>query len=59
MQGLILVLAAVLPQVFNLFATAIPLLLPRIGVTLRGIRRPAAVPATVSPAEAEDEDDED
>ena len=35
MQGLILVLAAVLPGVFNIYATAIPLLIPRIGVMLR------------------------
>lgn len=34
-QGLILVLAACLPMVFNLWATAIPLLVPRAAITVR------------------------
>ena len=58
LQGLILVLAAVLPAVFNIYATAIPLLLPRIGVMLRGkFGKSDPVPAVS--AVAEDEDDED
>ena len=36
LQGLILVLAACLPRVFNLWAAAIPLLVPRIAVSVRG-----------------------
>ena len=61
LQGLILVVAAVLPGVFNIYTTAIPLLLPRIGVTLRGYTlKSASVPAANTTADNEDdEDDED
>ena len=34
-QGLVLVTAACLPMVFNIWATAIPLLVPRAAVTVR------------------------
>ena len=58
LQGLVLILAAVLPGVFNIYTTAIPLLLPRIGVMLRG-RTGVHDPVPVVSAAAEDEDDED
>ncbi|MBQ8684119.1 MAG: hypothetical protein IJ518_06370 [Clostridia bacterium] len=57
MQGLILVLAAALPRVFNIYTTAIPLLLPRIGVMLRNKFGPAdPVPVVTATADEEDED---
>ena len=61
MQGLILVLAAVLPMVFNIYATAIPLLIPRVGVMLRpllGKEDPVPV-VTPVPDEDDDEDEDD
>lgn len=64
MQGAVLVLAAVLPTVFNIWATAIPLLIPRIAVTFRQLKlakeNPAPTPAaTVAEDEADDDEDED
>ena len=58
MQGLILVLAAVLSTVFNIWATAIPLLIPRIAITLRELRNAKRNPAPDRPAIGW-EDDED
>ena len=56
MQGVILVLAAVLPKVFNIYTAIIPLLIPRIGVMLRPLLgKTDPVPAETT----EDEDDED
>lgn len=55
LQGLILVLAACLPRIFHLWTAAIPLLVPRIAVSIReklAIKR-APVPET------EDDEDED
>ena len=43
LQGVILVLAAVLPC-FNIWATAIPLLVPRIAVSVRAKQQTAANP---------------
>ena len=63
MQGLILVLAAVLSTVFNIWATAIPLLIPRIAITLRELRNAKRNPAPDRPAigwdDEDEEDDED
>lgn len=62
MQGLILVLAALLTTVFNIWATAIPLLIPRIAISLRELRRAKRNPAPDRPAigwEDEDEDEDD
>lgn len=62
MQGAVLVIAAVLPQVFNIWATAIPLLIPRIAVTFRQLKEAKNNPAPDRPAigwDDEDEDDED
>ena len=62
MQGLILVLAAVLTTVFNIWATAIPLLIPRIAISLRELRRAKKNPSPDRPAigwEDEDEDEDD
>lgn len=52
MQGLVLVLAAVLGNVFNLYTTAIPLLIPRLGVMLRPLLGKMDPPA----ADAEDKE---
>ena len=63
MQGLILTLAACLPGVFNLWAAAIPLLIPRIAISAREMVRAKKNPAPDRPAigweDEEDEDDED
>jgi len=61
LQGLILVLAAVLPRVFNIWAAAIPLLVPRIAVSARGMREAKRNPTPDRPAidwEDEDEDED-
>lgn len=49
LQGLILVLAAVIP-VFNIWTAAIPLLIPRIAVSLREWRRAKQNPSPDRPA---------
>ncbi len=60
MQGAVLVLAAVLPGVFNIWATAIPLLIPRIAVTFRQLKLAKDNPSPDRPAIGwDDEDDED
>ena len=59
MQGLILVVAAVLTSVFNIWATAIPLLVPRIGISLREWRNAKLNPSPDRPAIGWDDDDED
>lgn len=59
MQGLILVLAAVLSNVFNIWATAIPLLIPRIAISLRELRRAKKNPSPDRPAIGWDDEDED
>ncbi len=59
MQGLILVLAAVLTQVFNLWATAIPLLVPRIAVSVRELRNAKRNPSPDRPAIGWDDDEDD
>ena len=62
MQGLVLVLAAAIPTVFNIWTAAIPLLIPRIAVTLRELRRAKLNPNPDRPAigwEDEDEDEDD
>ena len=60
MQGLILVVAAVVP-VFNIWTAAIPLLVPRIGISLREWRHAKLNPSPDRPAigwdDDEDEDD--
>jgi len=59
LQGLILVLAAVIP-VFNIWTAAIPLLIPRIAVSLREWRRAKQNPSPDRPAIGwDDEEDED
>ena len=58
LQGAILVLAACLPRVFHLWAAAIPLLVPRIAVSIR--EKMAAKHAPARPAIGwEDEEDEE
>lgn len=59
MQGLVLVLAAVLPTVFNIWTAAIPLLVPRIAVTARELRRAKLNPNPDRPAVGWDDDEED
>lgn len=59
MQGLILVLAAVVP-IFNIWTAAIPLLIPRVAVSIREWRRAKANPSPDRPAIGwDDEEDED
>lgn len=58
MQGLILVLAAVV-SVFNIWAAAIPLLIPRIGVSLREWRNAKLNPSPDRPAIGWDDEDEE
>ena len=61
MQGLILVLAAVLTNVFNIWTTAIPLLIPRIAISIREWRYAKKNPSPDRPAIGwdDDEDEED
>ena len=61
MQGAILSAAALLPGVFNIWSTAIPLLIPRITVSFRQLREAKKNPSSDRPAIGweEDEDDED
>ncbi len=58
MQGLILVLAAVVP-VFNIWTAAIPLLIPRIAISLREWRHAKSNPSPDRPAIGWDDEDED
>ena len=60
MQGLVLMLAAVL-GCFNIWAAAIPLLIPRVGFTLRQWfgKKPAAPATSASSAEPDDDMDEE
>lgn len=59
MQGLILVLAAVIPAVFNIWAAAIPLLIPRIAISLREWMRAKRNPSPDRPAIGWDDEDDD
>ena len=60
MQGLVLVLAAVLPAVFNIWTAAIPLLIPTIAIRIREWRRAKANPSPDRPAIGwDDEEDEE
>lgn len=59
MQGLILVVAAVVP-VFNIWSAAVPLLVPRIGISLREWRKAKLNPSPDRPAIGwDDEEDEE
>ena len=58
MQGLVLVLAAAVP-VFNIWTAAIPLLIPRIAVSIRELRRAKQNPSPDRPAIGWDDEDED
>ena len=59
MQGAILVLAAVLPGVFNIWAAAIPLLVPRVAVSVRAKREAKRNPSPDRPAIGWEDDEED
>ena len=60
MQGLVLILAAVLPSVFNIWTAAIPLLIPTIAIRIREWRRAKQNPSPDRPAIGwDDEEDED
>jgi hypothetical protein len=58
MQGLILVLAASLPW-FNIWAAALPLLIPRIAISLRELRNAKRNPSPDRPAIGWDDEDEE
>ena len=58
MQGLMLVLAAVIP-VFNIWTAAIPLLIPRIAISVRELRNAKHNPSPDRPAIGWDDEDED
>lgn len=59
MQGLVMVLAAVLPTVFNIWTTAIPLLIPRVAITLRELRNAKKNPSPDRPAIGWDDEEEE
>lgn len=62
LMGAVLVMAGLLPQVFNLWTTILPLLIPRIAVTVRQWTWAKAHPAPDRPAigyEDEEDDEED
>jgi len=59
MQGAVLVLAAVLPRVFNIWAAAIPLLIPRIAVSFRQLKSAKENPSPDRPAIGYDDEDGD
>ena len=58
MQGLILVLAAVIP-VFNIWTAALPLLIPRIAISIRELQGAKRNPSPDRPAIGWDDEDED
>ena len=58
MQGLMLVLAAVIP-VFTIWTAAIPLLIPRIAISVRELRNAKRNPSPDRPAIGWDDVDED
>lgn len=62
MQGAILVLAAALPSVFNIWTAAIPLLIPRIAVSVKELVNAKRNPSPDRPAigwdDADEEDDD-
>ncbi len=58
MQGLVLVLAAVIP-VFNIWTAAIPLLIPRIAISVRELRNAKKNPSPDRPAIGWDNDEDD
>lgn len=58
MQGLILVVAAVVP-VFNIWSAAVPLLVPRIGISLREWRKAKLNPSPDRPAIGWDDDEDE
>lgn len=62
LQGGILVLAGALPGVFNLWTTALPLLVPRMAVSVRQLKLAKDNPTPDRPAigwEDDEDDDED
>ncbi len=59
LQGLILVMAACLPRVFNLWTTAIPLLVPRMAVSIRGKIQAKNAPARPAIGWEDEEEDEE
>ena len=59
LQGLILVLAAAIPAAFNIWAAAIPLLIPRIAISLREWLKAKRNPSPDRPAIGWDDEDED
>ena len=59
MQGAVLVLAAVIPTVFNIWSAAIPLLVPNIAVRVRGLYEAKKNPSPDRPAIGYDEEDEE
>ena len=59
MQGAILVLAAALPTVFNIWTAAIPLLIPRIAVSVKEFVNAKRNPSPDRPAIGWDDEDDD
>jgi predicted histidine transporter YuiF (NhaC family) len=58
LQGVILVVAAALPKVFNVWAAAIPLLVPRIALSLRELVLAKRNPSPDRPAIGWDDDED-
>ena len=59
LQGAMLVLAACLPRVFNLWAAMVPLLVPTLTVRLRHLKLAKDNPSPDRPAIGWDDEDED
>ena len=59
LQGLILVLAAAIPAAFNIWAAAIPLLIPRIAISLREWLKAKRNPSPDRPAIGWDDEEDD
>ena len=59
LQGVILVVAAALPKVFNVWAAAVPLLVPRIALSVRELVLAKRHPHPDRPAIGWDDEDED
>lgn len=58
MQGAVLVTAGLLPQVFNLWTTVIPLLIPRIAVGVRSLQEAKNNPVA-APADGDENEEEE
>ena len=59
LQGAVLVLAAILPSAFSIWTAVVPLLIPRVAVSVRGYIEAKRNPCPHRPAIGWEDDDED